>query len=146
MEATSVSSFRLAYRRRPLRLDPKYWKKSPSFIVASCRGSDGPDYVGKLVGESMIVLRLRIKEIKISENRVELPSDWMEWEKQYFPHYNEDVFEAMGLLQNFLMNMRPSLAVGMVALVLLSVPLSSGLTLFQALQIAQGFISRFNPS
>ncbi|KAK6266617.1 hypothetical protein QUC31_017454 [Theobroma cacao] len=94
----------------------------------------------------MIVLRMRIKEMKISESSVELPSDWMEWEKQYFLHYNEDVCEAMGLLQNFLMNMRPSLAVGMVALVLLSVPLSSGLTLFHALQIAQGFLSRFNPS
>nr|POE96203.1 hypothetical protein CFP56_59990 [Quercus suber] len=31
----------------------------------------------------------------------------MECEKQYYPRYNEDVREALGLLLRYLMNMRP---------------------------------------
>ncbi|XWS75534.1 hypothetical protein CRYUN_Cryun01aG0098200 [Craigia yunnanensis] len=146
MESTSVSLYRFIYRQRPLLHDPKCRRKSSSFIMASSRGNDEPDYAGKLVDASMIVLRMRIKAMKISESSVELPSNWMEWEKQYFLHYNADVCEAMGFLQNFLMNIRPGLAVAMVALVLLSFPISSGVTLFHALQLAQGFISRFNLS
>ncbi|OMO55574.1 hypothetical protein CCACVL1_27170 [Corchorus capsularis] len=132
---------RLFRRRR----DPKNWGKSSKFnIMASFRERNGPDYMGKLVDESMIVLRMRIKEMKISESKQleELPSAWMEWEKQYLLQYNADVCEAMGLLQNFLMNIRPSLAVGIIALVVFMVPISTGLTFFHALQIAHGFISR----
>ncbi|XVF20673.1 hypothetical protein REPUB_Repub12eG0022100 [Reevesia pubescens] len=141
MEATSVTSY------RTLRHDSKYRRKSSSFIVASSRGSNGPDFEGKLVDENMILLRLRIKEMKISESNVDqLPSNWMTWEKQYFLEYNADVCKAMGFLQNFLIDIRPSLGVAVVAIVLLSLPMSTGVTLFHALQLAQGFISRFNPS
>ncbi|XVF71493.1 hypothetical protein PTKIN_Ptkin12aG0041900 [Pterospermum kingtungense] len=146
MESTGISTYRLIYRQRPLRHDPNYRRRSCSFITASSRGNNGPDYVGKLVDESMIVLRMRIKDMKILEKSVEVPSTWMEWEKQYFVHYNADVCEAVRLLQNFLMNIRPSLGVGMAALVLLSLPISTGVTLFHALKLAQGFISRFNPN
>ncbi|XVE72159.1 hypothetical protein DITRI_Ditri11bG0016500 [Diplodiscus trichospermus] len=146
MESVSVSSPRLIYGQRPIHHHPKHQRKSSSFIMASSRWRNGPDYVGKHVDANMIVLRMRIKELKISENSVELPSNWMEWEKQCFPHYIADVREAMGLFQNFLMNIRPSFAATMVALVLLSLPISTGVTLFHALQLAQGFISRFNPS
>ena len=102
--------------------------------------------MGKLVDENLIVLRMRIKEMKISESGAEMPSNWKEWEKQYFLHYNADVCEAVGVLQNFLMNIRPSLAVAMVVLVLLSLLISTGVTLFHVLQLVQGFISTFNPT
>jgi len=71
------------------------------------------------------------------------PSHWMEWEKQYCLHcnYNNDVCEAVGMLQNYLMNVRPSLALGMVALVSLSVTISTGVVLLQAIEIAMGVLS-----
>ncbi|OMO73398.1 hypothetical protein COLO4_27128 [Corchorus olitorius] len=145
--SVSTSSTRLIINQKirlfRSRRDPNR-EKSSSFIMASFRERNGPDYMGKLVDESMIVLRMRIKEIKISESKQleELPSGWTEWEKQYLVQYNADVCEAMGLLQNFLMNIRPSLAVGIIALVVFMVPISTGLTFFHALQIAHGFISR----
>ncbi|KAK5818018.1 uncharacterized protein LOC108488554 [Gossypium arboreum] len=150
MESTSFSSYNLLnFNQRPLRHGPKYRRKSGTFIVASTGGinnkSNGPDYVGKLVDENMIVLRMRIKDTKISEG-FELPSEWMEWEKQYYLHYNEDVCEAMGVLQNLLVNVRPSFGIAMVVLVLLSFPISTGVTLFHVLQLGQWFISGFNPN
>ncbi|KAG4191180.1 hypothetical protein ERO13_A07G075900v2 [Gossypium hirsutum] len=130
MESTSFSSYNLLnFNQRPLRHGP----------------NNGPDYVGKLVDENMIVLRMRIKDTKISEG-FELPSEWMEWEKQYYLHYNEDVCEAMGVLQNLLVNVRPSFGIAIVVLVLLSFPISTGVTLFHVLQLGQWFISGFNPN
>ncbi|MFQ6619433.1 hypothetical protein Gotur_000338 [Gossypium turneri] len=150
MESTSFSSYNLLYfNQRPLRHGPKYRRKSGTFIVASTGGtnnkSNGPDYVGKRVDENMIVLRMRIKDTKISEG-FELPSEWMEWEKQYYLHYNEDVCEAMGVLQNLLVNLRPSFGIAMVVLVLLSFPISTGVTLFHVLRLGQWLISGFNPN
>ncbi|GMI85531.1 hypothetical protein HRI_002222400 [Hibiscus trionum] len=148
MESISFPSYRLNYRQRPLRHGPKYRRKLSSLIVASSRGinnNNGPEHAGKLVDESMIVLRMRIKEMNISEG-LELPSEWMEWEKQYFVEYNADVCEAMGILQNLLLNVRPGLGAAMVALVLLSFPVWTGVTLFHALRLAQEFITRFYPS
>ncbi|KAJ4975006.1 hypothetical protein NE237_008180 [Protea cynaroides] len=79
---------------------------------------------GKLVDENMIVLRMRIQEMKMVESSQErLPEDWMEWEKRYYTHYDSDICEAVGLLQTQLMKTRPSVALGMVALVTLSVPM-----------------------
>lgn len=150
MESTSFSSHNLLnFNQRPLRHGPKYRRKSGTFSVASTGGinnkNNGPDYVGKLIDKNMIVLRMRIKETKISEG-FELPSEWMEWEKQHYLHYNEDVCEAMGFLQNLLVNVRPSLGIAMVVLVLLSLPIATGVTLFHVLQLGQWFISGFNPN
>jgi len=85
----------------------------------------------------MIMLRLRIKEMKIKETNYEPPSNWMEWEKQYYSRYNKDVYEALGLLQGYIMNMRPSLAFGVIALVTFSVLISAGVGLFQAIDIVK---------
>ncbi|KAI4346955.1 hypothetical protein L6164_007814 [Bauhinia variegata] len=101
------------------------------------------DQWGRSVDESMIVLRLRIREMKMMEMNQELPSDWMKWEKQYFAHYHEDVFEAVGLLQSYLMSVRPSVAFGMVALLALSVPMSSGMVLIQVLEMAKRILPCF---
>ncbi|KAK3218349.1 hypothetical protein Dsin_012319 [Dipteronia sinensis] len=77
------------------------------------------------------------------ETRNEPPSNWMEWEKKYYTNngYNEDVYEALGFLQNYLMNMRPSLAFGSIALVALSLVISAGVVLVFSIQIAQMMIS-----
>lgn len=110
---------------------------------------DGEDhYLGRSVDESMIVLRLRIKKMKMLErNDKEAPSNWMEWEKQYYAHnYDEDVCEAIGLLQSYLMSLRPSVALGMLALVAMSVLISSGVGLFHALVIVRGILSCFGSS
>ncbi|CAK7344177.1 unnamed protein product [Dovyalis caffra] len=134
MEATKFSPSKLALRPiSQVKLRPRR-----NTIVALSRGTNGRGYEGKLVDENMIVLRLRIKEMKILEACNNPPSHWMEWEKQYLLHfnYNNDVCEAVGILQNYLMNVRPSLALGLVTLVSLSLPISTGVVLFQAVEIA----------
>ncbi|CAK7344165.1 unnamed protein product [Dovyalis caffra] len=139
MEATKFSSSQLALRPiSQVKLRPRR-----NTIVAVNRGTNGRDYGGKLVDENMIVLRLRIKEMKMLEACNNPPSHWMEWEKQYFLHfnYNNDVCEAVGILQNYLMNVRPSLALGLVTLVSLSVPIATGVVLFQAVEIAMRVLS-----
>lgn len=104
--------------------------------VSSMKESDSQDYEGKLVDESLIILRMRIKEVKMMEKKsssqgTPAPSNWMEWEKQYYcKHYHEDVCEGIGWLQMYLMNTRPSLALGVLALVAFSVPMSASLITF----------------
>lgn len=95
---------------------------------------------GKLVDENMIVLRMRIREMKISETSEEPPSDWMEWEKQYYKHYDEDVCEVIGQLQSYLMSIRPSLALGMAAVVTLSVPVSAGMFFLHVIEMAKAIL------
>ncbi|XP_020220123.1 uncharacterized protein LOC109803068 [Cajanus cajan] len=112
-------------------------------IVRASNGRDNHVGKGKLVDENMIVLRLRIKEMKMLEMNREAPSNWMDWEKQCYDHYDEDVCNAIGLLQSYLMGVRPSVALGMLTLVALSVPISSTTLLFCALQMGKSFLSSF---
>ncbi|KAI5684343.1 hypothetical protein M9H77_05571 [Catharanthus roseus] len=95
------------------------------------------EYRNNLVDENMIVLRRRIKEMKMLEMGQTTPSNWMEWEKKYFVNYNEDVCEAIGLLQMYLMNVSPSLALGIIALVALSVPISTSFVLFNVIEMVK---------
>ncbi|KAB1211263.1 hypothetical protein CJ030_MR6G021547 [Morella rubra] len=146
MEATKLSvprlpcqrpfSFKSAPRRRRVNLT----------VFAASEGPNGRDYWGRLVDENMIELRLRIREMKISETNYEPPSNWMEWEKHYFLRYNEDVCEALRLLQNYLMSLRPTAAFGMVALVTAAVLVSSGVTLFHAIEIGKRILPGFRLS
>ncbi|KAG5623684.1 hypothetical protein H5410_008902 [Solanum commersonii] len=97
-----------------------------------------------IVDENMIVLRMRIKDMKLLETEKSgPPSNWMGWEKKYFSHYNEDVCEAIGLLQMYLMETRPALALGMLALICLSLSLSTYFLLQQVIEIAK-FILQAN--
>ncbi|EEF35761.1 conserved hypothetical protein [Ricinus communis] len=98
--------------------------------AASGRDRYRRDYDGKLIDENMVVLRKRIQEMKTAEGDNEIPSEWMDWEKKYYPDYNSDVCEAAGVLQSVLMNTRPSLALGMVALFLFTVPTSFLIIIF----------------
>ncbi|XP_043699116.1 uncharacterized protein LOC122649920 [Telopea speciosissima] len=100
-------------------------------IVAAKRDASDWDFGGRLVDESMIVLRRRIHEMKMVERNYEPPKDWMEWEKKYYTNYDATICNGVGVLQSFLMNTRPSLALGMLALVALSVPTSMVLVILQ---------------
>ncbi|OIV91096.1 hypothetical protein TanjilG_30318 [Lupinus angustifolius] len=109
-------------------------------IYASKRDSYGQHYDGKLVDENMILLRMRIREIEMVEMRMKAPSDWTEWEKKYSVDYVSDVCEAVGMLQRLLMNTRPSLALGMMALLMLSMSLSMSQLLFHVVELTKGII------
>lgn len=93
------------------------------------------DYSEKLIDEDMIVLRMRVQEMKIAERIYEVSSDWMEWEKRYYRgSYNSDICEAVGYLQSVMMRTRPSLVLGMAGLVALSIPTSMGLATFRLVE------------
>ncbi|KAJ4973226.1 hypothetical protein NE237_006400 [Protea cynaroides] len=100
--------------------------------------------LGKLVDENMIVLRMRIQEMKMVESSQEPPEDWMEWEKRYYTHYDSDICEAVGLLQTQLMKTRPSVALGMVALVTLCVPTSTFMVALHLMKMATGILSEIH--
>ncbi|XP_075092060.1 uncharacterized protein LOC142172175 [Nicotiana tabacum] len=92
----------------------------------------------KPVDENMIVLRIRIKEMKLLEaGKIGPPSNWMRWEKKYFAHYKEDVYEAIGLIQMYLIETRPALALGMLALLCLSVPFSTYVLILHVMDITK---------
>jgi hypothetical protein len=144
MQATSFSS-------ATLPLGPVLWlssssssasRRKPAVINASGgRHQHGRrEYGGRLVDENMITLRMRLRELKMLETSQEPPASWMEWEKKYYTQYDEDVCEAVGLLQSYLMSVRPSLALGMAALVMLSVPISAGVVLFHAIDMAKAIL------
>ncbi|XP_052205174.1 uncharacterized protein LOC127809999 [Diospyros lotus] len=114
--------------RRPLR----------KFAIRAEREMDGRwDYSGRLVDENMIVLRMRLREMKISELSHQLPESWTEWEKKHYAHYNEAVCEATGFLQSVLMNTRPSLALGLVVLIVLILPFSTFEVILRVLELAE---------
>ncbi|KAK2652379.1 hypothetical protein Ddye_012235 [Dipteronia dyeriana] len=127
MEATKFLSSTLPLHRPQVFSSLSTCRKTPGKIplmisMAASRSSRsskryGGDhhYGGRLVDENMIVLRMRIGEIKMLEKRNEPPSNSMEWEKKYYANngHDEDVLEAVGFLQNNLMNMRPDLALGL---------------------------------
>lgn len=82
---------------------------------------------------NMSLLRRQINHLKLQEEernsgRVsygeELESEWMEWEKKLYPAYHFKVCETMGLLQSYLMNTRPSVALASLSLTVLVVAAS----------------------
>ena len=87
--------------------------------------------------ENMIVLRKRIHEMKMVERNYEPPSDWNDWEKRYYTSYDSFICQALGLLQSHLMNTRPSLALGIMGLLLLSLPMSTTMLLFHLLDFSK---------
>lgn len=111
-----------------------------SFISASKRDPFGQHYDGKLVDENMIILRMRIREIEMVEMKTKAPSDWTEWETENFENYGSDICDAVGLLQRMLMNTRPSLAVGSLALLMISMSMTMSLLVFHLVELAKGII------
>nr|XP_010916324.1 uncharacterized protein LOC105041168 [Elaeis guineensis] len=123
------------------RTAPSLRRKGKAVRFAHKRDTYGSDFGGGLVDENMIVLRKRIHEMKMAETNYEPPSDWMEWEKRYYTSYDSDVCEVLGLLQALLMNTRPSLAIGMMVLVMLSVPASAILILYHVMEAVRSILS-----
>ncbi|KAK7390927.1 hypothetical protein VNO78_19133 [Psophocarpus tetragonolobus] len=101
-------------------------------IKGSMGGSADQNMSGRLVDESMIILRKRIHEMK---RNYEAPSHWMDWEKRYYTKYDSTICEAVGLLQTHLMNTRPSLALAAITLFAITVPTSSILLFFHFLHL-----------
>lgn len=96
---------------------------------------------GRLVDENMIVLRKRIHETKMIERNYEPPAEWMDWEKSFYTSYDSVICEAMGILQSRLMDTRPSLALGLIALVTLSVPTTTLLGMFHLMELIRVVLS-----
>lgn len=116
-------------------------------VMASKRSS-GPyshNFDGKLVDESMIVLRKRIQEMQRVEKSYEPPQHWMEWEKQYKKeNYDLDVCQAVGSLQSKLMETRPAVALGMALLLLFTLPTSIAALLFHFMPTSLwSYVSKF---
>ncbi|KAK4279872.1 hypothetical protein QN277_011577 [Acacia crassicarpa] len=110
-------------------------------VVARASGSGRDHRWGRQVDENMIMLRLRIREIKMMEeekkdDEEEEGSGMMRWEREYYVgEYGKHVCEVLGLLQSYLMTVRPCLSAGIVLLVALSVFMSSGLLLFNSINM-----------
>ncbi|KAF3788941.1 hypothetical protein EJ110_NYTH19851 [Nymphaea thermarum] len=107
-------------------------------VAASRKDANSREFSSKIVDENMIVLRMRINEMKMVERNQEAPEDWMEWEKRYYASYDSDVCKGVGMLQTFFMNTRPSVALGMLALLGFSVPSSVFLMLINLIEVGKG--------
>ncbi|KAK4416441.1 hypothetical protein Salat_2469600 [Sesamum alatum] len=153
MEATSLLP---ATPRLPLSRfsgkHPSYKNRRKGLIILAQQGDHQSD--GKSVDDNMIVLKMRIKKMKVSDSirssnqgsadaaAAKPPSsDWKEWEKKLFTRYHEGVCDSVELLQSFLMNTRPSVAVGMLVLVAMSVPVSSSVVVVNALKVARALLA-----
>ncbi|CAA2934668.1 Mediator of RNA polymerase II transcription subunit 18 [Olea europaea subsp. europaea] len=111
---------------------------SPVFAMKKDASHNKGHKKGRLVDENMIVLRMRIHDLKMAEESHSPPENWMEWEKKWYVNYDSDVIEAVGLLQNLLMDSRPGLVLGVVALIILSGSTSMALLLCYLVDIFKG--------
>ncbi|CAN7124707.1 uncharacterized protein LOC103832794 [Brassica rapa] len=144
MKATLISSTASV---SPLRFHPLVFspnetttfrtqkKKTMSVSAAASSGKDHYYGGGRLVDENMIVLRKRIHEMKMVERNYEPPSHWMDWEKRFYSSYDSVICDSVGLLQSFLMNSRPTVAIVTLLLLLISVPVSSSVLAFRLLDL-----------
>ncbi|VVB03730.1 unnamed protein product [Arabis nemorensis] len=135
MEATLISSMYSPFLRfNPISTRTQH-KKKTMIVCASGAGNKDHYYYGggRLVDENMIVLRKRIHEMKMVERNYEPPSHWMDWEKRLYNSYDSVICDTVGLLQSFLMNSRPTVAIATLLLLLVSVPLSSTAIAFRLL-------------
>lgn len=125
--------------------------RNPSFfakrVVIKAQQGEGE---GKSVDENMIVLKMRIKKLKVVEGGGGeggegagplAPAEWKEWEKRVFTHYHEGVCDSVEMIQSYLMKTRPSVAVGVAALIAMSVPLSTSVVFLNALKVAKGLLA-----
>lgn len=124
-----------------LRRSAPFISHKSCYISASKGDAFGQHYDGKLVDESMILLRMRIREIEMVEmNKSTKGSAPSEWEKKYFANYGSDVCDAVGMLQRVLMNTRPALAVPMLALLMITMSMSMSLGVFHMVELTKGII------
>ncbi|CAI9758425.1 unnamed protein product [Fraxinus pennsylvanica] len=152
MEATTFLACPTLHRKRALSIHPsQYQRRNYGITITKVVSEKKGDDKGKSVDKNMIFLRMRIKKIKMLEGSSSSPdmpkskempnSNWKEWEKKYCRHYQRDICEGVGLLQSYLMNTRPSVALGMLTLIALSVPLSTSVVLINVLKVANGLLA-----
>ncbi|XP_054824866.1 uncharacterized protein LOC129322595 [Prosopis cineraria] len=163
--SSSVSLLPLGPTRLPFVAPSKYFITTTSnnnvivtrrsFFSTSASKKDsnyGHHYNGKLVDESMIVLRMRIREIEMEKKQREKEEKrsgggWriVEWERRYWEeNYGSDICEAVGLLQTLLIETRPCLALGILVLAFLSVSLSMSLSVFHLVELGKQFFMSIN--
>eukprot|EP01018_Ginkgo_biloba_P027241 Gb_20337 [translate_table: standard] len=99
-------------------------KMHPNVVKASSGDSEFGAGGPSIVDANMIVLRKRMNDLNMQERNYEPPEEWMEWEKKVYPAYHSTICHAIGLLQNYLMNTRPSFAIATLSLMSLSVAAS----------------------
>lgn len=147
--ATTSTSFLFSSPLLPSPFAPKRRSSSSSSSRASntttlAMGREAQDrnyYNGRIVDENLIILRKRIHEMKMIERNYEPPTKWMNWEKSLYTNYDSNICQAMGFLQSQLMDTRPSLVLGMVALIGLSVPTSTIVLLFHLIELTKGILA-----
>ncbi|GLT50518.1 hypothetical protein SLA2020_240010 [Shorea laevis] len=108
------------------------WQVISTKIFAAKKEARGRDS-----GWRMIVLQKRIHEMKMIKRNYELPANWMDSEKRVYMSYNSMICEIMGVLQSQLMYTLPSVALGMMALIALSLPISIAVVLSQLMEMAK---------
>lgn len=109
----------------------------PSNVVrasSSAEYDSGGEGRRSIVDANMSLLRRRINQLKLQEEEryggreppeeEYLESKWMQWEKKLYPAYHSKVCEMMGLLQSYLMNTRPSVALASLSFTVLIVAAS----------------------
>lgn len=117
-------------------------RNSRTTTLAMGREAQDRNYYNcRSVDENLIILRKRIHEMKMIERNYEPPSDWMDWEKSIYANYDANICQALGLLQSQLMDTRPSLVLGMAALIGLSVPISTIVILFHLIELTKGILA-----
>ncbi|KAK6922234.1 hypothetical protein RJ641_012741 [Dillenia turbinata] len=135
MKAVSLSSPSL----RPCSGHRKIIQRKNYRTLASRREAHEPnyDYGGRLVDESMIVLRKILHEMKMVERNYEPSSHWMDWEKRYYTSYDSVICKVVGFLQSQLTNTRPTLASVFMALLTFSVPTTMAILFYQMLKLTK---------
>ncbi|GLT35033.1 hypothetical protein SLA2020_095180 [Shorea laevis] len=143
MESMALNSSPLSFRPFSTTVVSNRHKRPAisTKIFAAKKEARGRDSSGRIVDESMIVLRKRIHEMKMIERNYEPPADWMDWEKRVYTSYDSMICEIMGVLQSQLMNTRPSVALGMMALIALSLPISTAVVFSQLTEMAKGILA-----
>ncbi|XP_051146226.1 uncharacterized protein LOC127261847 [Andrographis paniculata] len=114
---------------------------NPMRIYASRRE---PHNDFRMVDENMIVLRHRIRQVKAAEAEPgrEAPPEWMDWEKEMYRDgaYESMIFDVVARLQSCLVETRPSLALGMAAVVAVGVPTATAAAVVGLLQFLIGLV------
>ncbi|KAK1386987.1 ABC-2 type transporter family protein [Heracleum sosnowskyi] len=133
------STFSRNLAGRKINFNPKSTRPSNLFLTSAYDKNQN----GRVVDESMIVLRMRIRDIKMAESNEDqdVPENWMEWDKTYYHQsYSSDITNGVGKLQQILMETRPSLALGMLVLVLCSLSYSMVMAVCMLIDMAKFII------
>ncbi|KAF3784364.1 hypothetical protein EJ110_NYTH06663 [Nymphaea thermarum] len=89
---------------------------------------------GRTVYSNMITLQKRIRVMRLVDSNYGVADEWMDWEKRYTVWYYSDMFDGVGKFQRFFMSTKPSVAVGILMLVGLSLPTAAVVVLFDLIE------------